>query len=372
MSRRRFLILIAATLAIASLLVVGCAPEAAPPAEEEAPPAEEEEEEEAPPAAPEVETITWKLQSLTTEAMRYHVIVTRIAERINEMSGGRLVVETFPTGAIAPAGEEFDGVHQGVLEACLAGHMNQLDLYPAAGLFYQVVGGLTAAQMQLWYLAGGGDDLATQMYEPSNVVYVGTPLLHPPEIWCHSTVALETPDDMKGLKIRAAGDAGEILNMMGASTVMVPGSEVYESAARGVIDAFEYGGPAINWGMGFHEIADYLYLSPSRAPTGGSGLFVNDDAWAEISPDLQAMVKYATMAETQLWYAEQIVLNHGALDSYRDYGTVVEQLPASIDEEFIATAAEFYDGKAAADPFFAEVLESQRAFKDICILQDVR
>ena len=34
MSRRRFLILIAATLAIASLLVVGCAPEAAPPAGE--------------------------------------------------------------------------------------------------------------------------------------------------------------------------------------------------------------------------------------------------------------------------------------------------------------------------------------------------
>jgi len=354
-------------------VLAACAPEAAPeaPGEEEQAPSEEEEEEAAP-SAPEAKPVTWKMQSLTTAAMRYHEVVVRVAERVGEMSGGMLTIETYPTGAIASAGEEFDGVHNGILDACLAGHMNQLDLYPAAGLFYQVVGGMTAAQMQLWYLAGGGDGLAAEMYEGSNCHYVSTSLLHPPEIWCHSTKEIKKVSDMNGLKIRAAGDAGEILAMMGASTVMIPGSEVYESAARGVIDAFEYGGPAINWGMGFHEIADYLYLSPSRAPTGGSGIFVNEKSWGEISPELQAMVKYAAMSETQLWYAEQLVLNDGALQQYIDYGTMVAPLPAEIDEEFVATAEEFYDGKAGADPFFKEVLDSQRAFKALCELQDVR
>ena len=366
----KFLVIL--TVLSLCFVFVACAPEAAPVAPGEDPAPSDEEEEEPAPAAPEAKAVTWKLQSLTTAAMRYHEVVVRIAERVGQMSGGALTIDTFPTGAIASAGEEFDGVHNGIIDACLAGHMNQLDLYPAAGLFYQVVGGMTAAQMQLWYLAGGGDALAAEMYGPSNSHYVATPLLHPPEIWCHSTTELEKISDMKGLKIRAAGDAGEILAIMGASTVMIPGSEVYESAARGVIDAFEYGGPAINWGMGFHEIADYIYLSPSRAPTGGSGLFVNKDSWSDISPELQAMVKYAAMSETQLWYAEQLVLNDGALQQYIDYGTMVEPLPADIVAEFVVAAEGFYNDKAGADPFFKEVLDSQRAFKALCELQDVR
>lgn len=372
---RRLWLVLVTVIALIGLVAAACAPEAAPPGEEEAEgeePAPEEEEEEAAPAAPEAEVTNWKLQTLTSEAMRYYRVVTRIAERVEEMSGGQLMIETFPAGAIVPSGEEFDGVDDGVLNACLAGHMNQLDIYPAAGLFYNVVGGLTATQMQLWYRAGGGDELAAEMYEPSNAYYVGTPLLHPPEIWCHSTVPLETPDDITGLKIRAAGDPGEILARMGASTVMIPGPEVYESASRGVIDAFEYGGPAINWDQGFHEVADYLYLSPTRAPTGGSGLLVNEDDWADVSSELQAIVEYATQCEAQLWFGEQLVLNKEALDKYEDYGTQVEKLPEAIDEEFVKTAQEFYDEKASGNPFFARVLESMREFKELCELQDVR
>ena len=349
---------------LASSLLAGfiaCSP--APPGipEKQAAPSSEIEE----------ETTTWKLQALTTSPMRYHDVVVRTAARIEEISGGRLTIEVFPTGEIVSAGEEFGGVHKGIIDACLAGHMNQLNRYPAAGLFYQMVGGMTAAQMQLWFLAGVGDELATRMYEPSNCHYVNTPLLHPPEIWCHSTVSLEVTTDLKNLRIRVAGDAGEILAMMGAATVMFPATNIYEYTTRGIIDAFEYGGPAINWGMGFHEIADYLYLSSSRAPTGGSGLFVNKDSWRDISPELQAMVKYAAMSETQLWYAEQLVLNHGALQQYIDYGTIVEPLPAAIENEFLATAKAFYNDKAQADPFFKEVLESQRAFKELCELQNV-
>lgn len=303
--------------------------------------------------------------------MRYHDAVVRTAARIEEMSGGSLIVEVFSTGEIVSAGEEFGGVHKGIIDACLAGHMNQLNRYPAAGLFYQMVGGMTASQMQLWFLAGGGDELATRMYESSNCHYVNSPLLHPPEIWCHSTVPLETVADLKDLRIRVAGDAAEILAIMGAATVTFPVTEIYESTTRGIIEAFEYGEPAINWEMGFHEIADYLYLSPSRAPTGGSGFFVNDDSWNDISPELRAMVKYASMAETQLWYAQELVLNDGAVQQYINYGTLVEPLPAAIEDQFLATAGAFYNGKAEAAPFFKEVLESQRAFKELCELQSV-
>lgn len=287
------------------------------------------------------------------------------------MSNGRLVIDVYPTGAIVRAGEEFEGVDKDVIDACLAGHMNQLRRYPAAGMFYQMVGGLTAAQMQLWYLAGGGDELAAMMYGDSNCHYVNTPLVHPPEVWCHSTVPLDEASDLDGLRFRVAGDAREILATMGAATVTFPASDIYDYATRGIVDAFEYGEPAINWDMRFQEIAHYLYTSSSRAPTGANALFVNNTSWNDLTPDLRAIVTYAAVSETQLWYAEELVLNHGALQNFVDYGTAVQSLPPDIDEQFLETAEVYYRDRAKRDPFFRLVLESQLAFKALCEAQHV-
>jgi len=317
------------------------------------------------------ETIRWTLQTLMTPSTHYQQAVIDIAESIGLMSNGRLEIEVYPTGAVVRAGEEFEGVDKDVIDACLAGHMNQLRRYPAAGLFYQMVGGMTAAQMQLWYLAGGGDELAATMYSDSNCHYVNTPLVHPPEIWCHSTVPLETVSDLRDLRFRVAGDAREILASMGASTVTFPASDIYEYATRGVVDAFEYGEPAINWEMRLHEVARFLYTSSSRAPTGGNALFVNKASWNDLSPELQAIVEYAAISETQLWYAEELILNHGALQHFIDYGTVVQPLAGAIEAAFLATAEDYYKWKAERDPFFRLVRESQLAFKALCEAQYV-
>ncbi len=319
-----------------------------------------------------VKVIKWKAQGHWPTSQRYYEVVSRSAERIAQMSGGKLVIEHFPGGAIVPATKELEATRRRVMDACYTGHMYNMHLFPAAGLFYQVVGGLTATQMQLWYLAGGGDELATRMYNPFDVHYVATALLHPAEIWCHANKELKTPADIKGLKFRAAGDAGEILARMGASVVMIPSQEIYEAMSRGVIDAFEYGGPAVNWEQGYQEIARYLYLSPSRAPTGGNAMFVNQDAWNELTPDLQLIVRMAAQAEMQEWFAEEIVLDHAGLQKFIDYGTIVQKLPSTIEEEFQRVAAEYYAEKAKADPFFAEVLSSQNEFKKICTLQDIK
>jgi len=324
------------------------------------------------PQTPEV--IHWKLQAHTVPGMTYHLAVTRFAERVEQMSGGRLAIEVFPGGAIVPATQELqEGVNKGVIDAGLCGHMYQLNLFPAAGLFYQVPGGLTALQMQLWYLAGGGTELAREMYSAlENAYYVSELFIHPPEIWCHSTKPLKTLNDIKGLKIRAAGDAGKILARMGASVVMLPGGEIYEAAARGVIDAFEYGGPANNWDQGFQEVADYLYLSPTRGPTGANAIFVNKARWEELTPDIQLIVTMAAQAEIEQFFADELVRDDAALLKFIEYGTKVEPLPKEIEDAFIEEAKKFYDEQAAGKPFFKKVLESQRRFQEICERAGVR
>ena len=44
-------------------------------------------------------------------------------------------------------------------------------------------------------------------------------IITPGEIWAHSDRPLNTPDDLVGLKMRVAGDGGEILSRMGVATV---------------------------------------------------------------------------------------------------------------------------------------------------------
>ncbi|MBA7530839.1 Monocarboxylate 2-oxoacid-binding periplasmic protein [subsurface metagenome] len=261
----------------------------------------------------------------------------------------------------------------GILEMGAANPMYCLDKFPQAALFSMMSAGLTPIQMFMWHIRGGGDELAAQMWESVlNVKYIAAASHLPPEIWAHSNRELKTVADIKGLKMRCAGDGGEILARMGAATVYFPGAELYESMQRGVIDAFEYASPSLNWGMGFQEVADYLYISPSRAPTDAIHVWVNRDAWEKITPDLQMIVEEAVRTTAFDYYAETIVLDDEYLVKFIDYGVKVELLPQVIVDEFLRVSQEFYDEKCAADPFFAEIVKSMRVFREICELQDIR
>jgi len=376
--KKGILLLLVTVLALASLLVAGCAPSATEPSapsggDEGSATAPADEEEEAAPAAPEGEVITWQFQGHPPVSDYYFTAVQGIADHITAMSGGRLTVEAYAGGSIVPASEELEGVHQGILNMGSACPMYNVNKFPQAPLFDMVSGGMTALQMTLWHTKGNGDELAARMWEDKmNVKYIGPQGFLPPEVWCQSNKKIEDPGDLKGLKMRCAGDGGEILASMGVSTVYFPGAEVYESMQRGVIDAFEYASPFLNWGMGFHEVADYLYMSPSRAPTDCAHVWVNRDDWEALSPDLQAIV-YDAVATVGLEYtADSYIRDDEALVKYYDYGTEVLKLPAEVEQAYLDAAKKFYDAKAAADPFYAEILEAHWAFKDLCDRAGIR
>jgi TRAP-type mannitol/chloroaromatic compound transport system substrate-binding protein len=283
------------------------------------------------------------------------------------MSGGRLEVECFSGGAIVPSTEELDGVHQGVLNMGSGCPMYNVGKFPRSPLFDMVSGGMTALQMTLWHTRGNGDELAAKLWEADmNVKYVGTCGFLPPEVWAHTNKELKTPNDLKGLKMRCAGDGGEILAGMGVSTVFFPGGEIYEACQRGVINAMECASPFLNWGLGFQEVAEYMYMSPSRAPTDTAHVWVNRDDWESLSPDLQAIVITACEAVGIDYTADATMRDDTAVVSYIDYGTKVLPVPEAIEEAYLAAAKAFYDEKAAADPLYKEIMDAHWEFKAVC------
>lgn len=326
----------------------------------------------APPAPAPVEVTTWVMQGQWPPGDPQFQIGERVAERITTLSNGRLVVDNFPGDAIVPAGEETDGLITGALDICHTCSGYNLHLFPAAGLFDQVCGGMTSNQMVYWYIAGGGKELMEEAYEPFGVVALG-PVVLVPEDWAYTTFPLNTVDDLQKLKMRTAGDGGEILARMGAATVFMPGGELYEAMERGVINAFEYGGASAAWPMGFQEVMDYLYLSLTRAPADGSFLGARKDSYDKLTPDLQQLLKVVAEAEIATYLTEAVTKDAETLEMFEDYGVQVLPLPKEIGDAFLAEAEAFYDEKMVENPgFYTRVVESMRAFGKLMELQGVR
>ena len=347
MKKKILLIPLALLLAI-SLIAIGCAAPAPAPA-----------------PAPEVEVITWKTSGHGPAADKSQGYHDKWAEAVTEASGGRLVIKGFVGGSVAPATKELDAVDTGTLQACFTCPMYNMDKWAAAGLISSRPGGLPGECLRVWFNYGGGADLMNKMMGGFNAMTLPGALAPlPAEVWGHSTVPIRSVDDIKGLKMRTAGDGGAVLTNMGGSIVFLPGGEIVEAMQTGVIEAFEYSTPALNWDMAFQEIAKYVIYSETRAPSDPQCFFVNKDAWAELPVSLKRLVQDEMDKWTQAEHEYLVYKDIEATKNFIAYGCEVYHLPEDVERALLEEAKKFYDEKAAAEPpIYREMLESMRAFK---------
>ena len=269
-------------------------------------------------------------------------------------------------GAICPATEEWKAVHTGVLDFCGGGGSYMHAEIHFGTLISQRVAGIPPLPHQIW-LETEGSDLINQWYvdlgyDMWDVKGAGMP--GPPEIFIHLDKELTGPEDLDGLKMRCSGDGGKVLARMGVGSVFMPLGEIFESMNRGVIDAFECSSPRFDWQMGLNEVGKYIYLSPIRAPTEVYQLLVRRSAWEALPDDLKIIIEDCGKAEAYRYHSELTAGDAGALQNFRDYGNIVQKLPASIEEAFAIEANAYMDELAAEYPEAKSVLESQRAFAE--------
>ena len=173
----------------------------------------------------------------------------------------------------------------------------------------------------LWYYQGEGVKLANEMVAGSGEYFISPFTLYTAEVWVQSTKEIKSLADMKGLKMRTGVPVlVEILGNMGVSAVVLSGAELYDSVKRGVVDAFEYVTPAVNYSNAFHEVAKYVYLSPSRAPSDSQELWVNEKAWNSIGSELQQLVTTAANSLVAPYFAQGVVQDIEAIKKMKEYG----------------------------------------------------
>ena len=256
----------------------------------------------------------------------------RLSRLVEEMSGGRFKIKVYAAGEIVPALGVFDAVSEGAVEVGHTGSYYDKGKLPAAQFFTGVPFGLTATELSAWMEYGGGRQLFEELYRPHNILpFPGGNTGPQMAGWFNKNI--RTLRDMNGLRMRIPGIAGDVLNQIGATTVTLPGSELYTSMQAGLIDAAEWVGPYNDLAFGLHRVANYYYYPAWHEP--GSSLYfgVNIQAWAKLPSDLQAIFQVAAEAVHAGMLHEYTARNQEALSTLRtEHGIALRPLPDDVIE----------------------------------------
>ncbi|MDO3388688.1 TRAP transporter substrate-binding protein [Gilvimarinus sp. SDUM040013] len=284
------------------------------------------------------------------------------ARLVNEMSGGRLTVHVHGAGEIVPAMGVFDAVSSGSVEMGHSGAYYWRGKSPATQFFTTVPFGMNAQEMNAWLYHGDGLELWREVYAPFNLVPfpAGSTGIQMGG-WFNQEI--NSLDDLKGLKMRIPGLAGEVFNRAGGTSVNIPGGELYTALQTGVIDAAEWVGPANDMAFGFHEIARYYYYPGWHEPGSMMELIVNKDAYASLPADLQAIVANAIRAASADMLDQYTATNNTALQNLRNnHGVQLKRFPDEVLVELRQMTETVFQEQAAADPMFAKVYDSYKNF----------
>lgn len=212
------------------------------------------------------------------------------ASAVEEQSDGRIQIELLPVESIVAHNETQDAIAAGILD----GHITDTSYFagkdPAFGLIANPVGAWSDPEEMFRFMEeGGGRDLMNELVEPYGLHFVGatTPGL---EAFV-SKVPLEGVDDLQGLKMRAPeGLVQQVFAAAGAAPVNLPGSEVFTSLDKGVIDAADYTVFSTNQAQGMHDVAPHpVYPGFHSMPL--VEISMNKDKWEALPDDLKAVME---------------------------------------------------------------------------------
>jgi TRAP-type mannitol/chloroaromatic compound transport system substrate-binding protein len=305
--------------------------------------------------------VKWKGQSCfgIASPLGKHTIVLW-KQYVEAMSGGRMQLTLHDAGEIVPATKIYDAVRDGMLDFGLNTPAWQKGKYPAGDLFYTLPGGvLEMNDLIIWLYGAGGKELAQQMYGDELIVF---PLgLTPPEqIW--SKKPINTLEDIKGMKLRAAGMSMDLFQKLGASVVLLAGGEVLPALQRGLIDGTEMLEASYDMSLGLHEVCKYRFGPPIHMSNNIFQLVIKTKSFKELPADLKEIVEKAALAATMQGYATFWQDTIAADQKLREYGTIATKLSKEDQAKTRELTMQIIDEKSAADPYFKKVWESQKTF----------
>ncbi len=249
--------------------------------------------------------ITGFTQSATAIELRYNNffppthIQSKLAEQwckdVEKQTNGEVKIKYFPAGVLAKPTKIYDAVETGIIDIgfeVLSYVKGRFPLLSAIDLPWGYTSGVQATRVA----NGVVKKFNPKELNDTKLMFVHA---HGPGLIHTRNKAINSMEDLKGLKLRGTGASALIQQALGATPVAAPMSKTYEMLQKGVVDGSSHPLESNNgWKLG--EVVHWVVENYSTSYTTTFGIFMNKDQWNKISPESQKAIialneKYSAM-----------------------------------------------------------------------------
>jgi len=285
-----------------------------------------------------------------------------MAEMAETMSGGRLKIRIDSSNKHKAPFGIFDMVRNGQYDMGHTASYYYKGSIPNAMYFTTTPFGMIAPEQYAWFYHGGGMELAQKVYQPFGLLsFPGGNTGNQMGGWFREEIT--SLDDLKGIKMRTPGFAGEVMSELGVAVTNIPPGELYSALERGTIDAVEWVGPALDLQMGFHQIAKYYY-SGWQEPGAETQFLINEKTWNKLPEDLQEILRVAMRTAAYDMYIQSTHENGVAWSRMQqDYPDVTHKIfPPEVISALRDVTERLLKEASDADPLAKEIITSQHEY----------
>ncbi len=309
-------------------------------------------------------SVTWRLTSSYPRNLDIlHGAAEYVAGRVEALTDGRFRIRIYPPGELVPGLEVMDAVQQGTVHAGLTAGYYFIGKHPALAFDTAIPFGLTPRQRFAWLYDGGGLDLLRDVYADFDIhaIPLGSTGAQMGG-WFREPI--DGLADLRGLRMRIPGLAGEIMGRMGVTVQVLAGADIYPALERGVIDATEWVGPYDDERLGFHEIAKNYYYPGWWEPGVSTTLQVGRAAYDDLPTLYREALESACREATLMTLARYDARNPAAMARLVDeHDVVLRPFPEDVMERARETSRAYLEEQAAADADFRRIHEHWRSFR---------
>ena len=285
-----------------------------------------------------------------------------VSQMIKDASRGAFLLDIFEPNEIVPPFSITDAVRDQKIEAGYTWLGYDQGKIPASALVGAVPFGMEPWEYSAWWFEGNGKNLTEALYEKLNIhpIFCG---MTGPETAGWFRKPIQSLEDLKGLKIRFAGLGGKVIEQLGASVTMLPGSEIFQALEKGAIDATEFALPIVDQQLGFDRVAKYNYYPGWHQPFTASHLIVNLTTWDSLDSNDQSLLELACTAGVIRNLSSSEGKQGAVVARFEETGALPRVLSLEILRELERVTRRVLEQEAERDKDFAVIYESQLEFR---------
>jgi TRAP-type mannitol/chloroaromatic compound transport system substrate-binding protein len=316
------------------------------------------------PAIAQTADLRWRLASSFPKSLdTLFGTAEHVAKRVHDATGGKFQIRVSAAGEIVPPFGVADAVQSGTVEMCHTASYYFIGKDPTFAFDTALPFGLNARQQTAWLYTGGGRELMADFFKGYNLQVfpcgnTGTQMGG----WFRKEI--KSLEDLKGLKFRIAGFAGNVLQKLGVVPQQIPANEVYPSLEKGTIDAAEWVGPYDDEKLGLNKVAPYYYYPAFWEGSAQLSVFINLEQWNGLPAEYKTVVEIACADAHNHMQSRYDVDNPAALRRLIAGGAKLKAFPNDVMTAALTATNQLYDETAKANEKFAKVYESWRKFRD--------